>query len=67
MTKKKKFNWNIVLLIGVVIYVISPIDFIPDIIPILGWIDDIIVIFVGVSMFISTMKDKKKRIAKLLK
>lgn len=29
------------MLIGMVIYVISPIDFIPDALPVLGWLDDL--------------------------
>lgn len=31
------------------IYVASPIDFIPDIIPVIGWIDDLIAI--GISAY----------------
>lgn len=30
------------------LYVISPIDLIPDVIPIVGWIDDLVVIIVGI-------------------
>jgi uncharacterized membrane protein YkvA (DUF1232 family) len=38
---------------GVVgIYVLSPIDFMPDVLPILGQIDDIAVLFGGVMLFI---------------
>jgi uncharacterized membrane protein YkvA (DUF1232 family) len=29
------------MLIGMVIYVISPIDFIPEALPVLGWLDDL--------------------------
>ena len=32
------------IIIVAVLYVIWPIDLIPDIIPIIGWIDDIVVI-----------------------
>ena len=34
---------KILFLLCLVAYIISPIDLIPDIIPIVGWIDDIVV------------------------
>jgi len=30
----------IILVLGI-LYVLSPIDFIPDVIPVIGWLDDI--------------------------
>jgi uncharacterized membrane protein YkvA (DUF1232 family) len=45
------------LLIGTVLYVISPIDAIPDIIPFAGWIDDMGVI----SYTIGTLKEEIKK------
>ena len=39
----------LITIIGV-IYIISPIDLLPDFIPIIGWTDDI---FVGVLMLVS--------------
>ena len=34
---------NLVYLIIAVIYFLSPIDFVPDFIPLVGWLDDIVV------------------------
>ena len=38
-----------VLIIG---YVLSPIDFIPDFIPVIGYLDDFIIVFAGFSLLI---------------
>jgi len=35
------------LLVGLVLYIISPIDFIPDMIPLLGIIDDVALLVMG--------------------
>ena len=31
---------DVVLMIVLIIYIISPLDFIPDFIPVIGWMDD---------------------------
>lgn len=46
----QKIIYFILVLIAIV-YIISPIDFIPDFIPIVGWIDDIFVGLIGIIMF----------------
>ena len=33
-------KWAIPVIIGAVIYVVSPLDAVPDIIPVAGWLDD---------------------------
>jgi uncharacterized membrane protein YkvA (DUF1232 family) len=38
---------HIALFIGAVLYVISPVDLIPDVIPVLGQIDDAVVGIIG--------------------
>lgn len=32
--------WAIATIIGAIIYVVSPIDAVPDIIPVAGWLED---------------------------
>lgn len=39
-----------VLAVGVVAYALSPVDLIPDFIPFLGWIDDFIIIGLGLRL-----------------
>jgi uncharacterized membrane protein YkvA (DUF1232 family) len=36
--RNPQYRWWIVL--GTIVYLLSPIDFLPDVFPILGWIDD---------------------------
>jgi uncharacterized membrane protein YkvA (DUF1232 family) len=53
----------IIFLLGAVIYTISPIDFIPDILGPVGWIDDIMVwvVAIMVDLNIILKKGLKKR------
>jgi len=44
----KKLITGIIIAIIVLAYAASPIDILPDIIPIIGWIDDVLVIILGV-------------------
>jgi uncharacterized membrane protein YkvA (DUF1232 family) len=34
---------------AILLYLVFPIDFLPDIFPVLGWIDDVAVIAYGIS------------------
>jgi len=43
---------GIILLIIAFIYLLSPIDLIPDIIPIIGWIDDAIFLIASIIILV---------------
>ena len=47
-------------IIGSIIYVISPFDAIPDIIPVVGWGDDVAVIGVVMASIATIVEDYKK-------
>lgn len=39
-------------MVAVVVYVLSPIDLIPDFIPVLGWMDDLILVPLAVGLIV---------------
>jgi len=50
--------WYAKLLVaGIVAYAFSPIDLIPDFIPVLGYLDDIILVPLGISLAIRMVPD----------
>jgi uncharacterized membrane protein YkvA (DUF1232 family) len=44
--------WAKGLLIGATVYAVTPMDFIPDIVPVLGEMDDLAIFLTGCRMFI---------------
>ena len=38
---------NKLIIPGILIYVLSPIDLVPDFIPVLGWLDDLVIVPLG--------------------
>ena len=56
-------KWAIPVIIGAVIYVVSPLDAVPDIIPIVGWLDDARVVAAAIASLgtvIASYLDYKK-------
>lgn len=47
--------WLKGLMLLVPLYLLSPLDFIPDTIPLLGWLDDLVVIPLLVSWIVSLL------------
>jgi uncharacterized membrane protein YkvA (DUF1232 family) len=57
--------WHLkALMLLVPAYLLSPIDLIPDFIPILGWVDDFIVIPLLVSWIVSLLPRRAERYAR---
>ena len=46
-----------ILVAGIVAYAVSPIDLIPDFIPVLGYLDDIVLIPAGIALAIRLVPD----------
>lgn len=57
---KLKESWSLVSIVIAfvsLLYVVSPIDFIPDFIPIIGWIDDFAILCIaGITLFTGAVK-----------
>lgn len=61
MNAQPKVPWmGLVSILSAVVYGASPIDILPDVIPLLGWIDDAVLVplllVVGVGMFLRRRK-----------
>ena len=48
-----------VLILMVIVYLLSPIDIIPDAVPVVGWLDDASILLVEIAQFVAYMKKKK--------
>lgn len=53
---------QIVLFLLALAYILSPIDFIPDTIPLLGWTDDLTVFLAEIVSFMLYLKEKRKNL-----
>lgn len=50
---------QLVLCVLAVLYVVSPVDLIPDVVPIIGRLDDITVFIAGIINFLHYIKNKR--------
>jgi uncharacterized membrane protein YkvA (DUF1232 family) len=57
--KHSKYRWVVIL--GTLFYLVSPVDIASDLIPVLGWIDDGIVVSLLVSEVSQLMGEQLKR------
>lgn len=61
-SRDRRVPWNArVVAIVVVAYAFSPIDLIPDPIPVLGYLDDLILIPLGIALVIKLIPDEVLR------
>lgn len=47
-------------LVAGIVYTIMPVDVVPDVIPVIGWVDDLIVMTLAINKFLDT-EDKKAK------
>lgn len=58
-------TWNASIIVGTIIYVVSPIDAIPDLIPVLGWLDDVTIVGYALSKLSIEMKRYKEYVGNI--
>lgn len=58
--KYKMNKWNMSIIIGTIIYVVSPIDAVPDLVPVLGWLDDASIVGFAIAKLADEVDRYKK-------
>ncbi len=53
--------WRKLLLLAAAIYVFLPIDLIPDMLPVAGWLDDAAVVFIAVAQFVRAARQTRMK------
>ena len=61
--KKSGMAWKIVLMIILAVLVLSPIDALPDVIPVVGWVDDVAYVAGMLGTAVSMLKGKRAQIS----
>jgi uncharacterized membrane protein YkvA (DUF1232 family) len=63
LLRNSKYRW--IVIVGSLLYLVSPIDIVTDMIPVLGWIDDGVVVSVLVAeasqILVEQLKQRKAK------
>ncbi len=59
LLRNSKYRWLVVL--GSVIYLVSPLDISPDVFPIIGWIDDGLLATIVVAELTQIATDRRRK------
>ena len=61
MTDANKSPWSkIILLVLSLVTAVSPIDLLPDVLPVLGQVDDVIAIGILIALLVSYLRKRKR-------
>lgn len=55
---KRVKNSQKVMIGGIIVYVMSPIDLIPDFIPVIGYVDDIVLVVFGLNIILNDLDNQ---------
>jgi uncharacterized membrane protein YkvA (DUF1232 family) len=65
LIRHSKYRW--VVLLGTLLYFVSPIDISPDVFPVIGWIDDGLVATIAITEVTQMLMDRKRRLQNIEK
>ena len=57
LTSRVPFKYKLLPILAI-LYVVSPFDFLPDFIPMIGWADDLLVLILAICAFIGLSQKK---------
>lgn len=57
---KRKASVNIIILLAIILYTISPVDAMPDPVPIIGWLDDLSLLSLGLRHIMKNSKSNNQ-------
>ncbi|MBD2427678.1 YkvA family protein [Phormidium sp. FACHB-1136] len=60
LIRHPKYRWAILL--GTLIYLVSPLDISPDVIPVAGWIDDGLIATLAITEVTQLLLDRKRNL-----
>ncbi|MGB3138218.1 MAG: YkvA family protein [Nodosilinea sp.] len=60
LLRNTKYRW--VVLLGTLVYLVSPIDISPDVFPIIGWIDDGLIATIAITEITQILLDRKRNL-----
>ena len=58
LLRNSKYRW--IVIVGSLLYLVSPIDFATDVVPVLGWIDDGVVVTLLAAEFSQILAEQLK-------
>ncbi|MDD3146763.1 MAG: YkvA family protein [Candidatus Riflebacteria bacterium] len=59
----KSPTMQVILFVITLAYVVFPVDVIPDVLPVIGWLDDLAVFITQISVFFMYVHEKRKQAA----
>ncbi len=65
LIRHSKYRW--VVLLGTLFYFVSPIDIVPDVFPIIGWVDDGLVATIAITEVTQMLMERKRRLQNIEK